>query len=52
MTLMPITPGLPLTLTQAVRWVLFTSKNDDSNGILARQTGFRRVIVRSQKRQP
>jgi hypothetical protein len=37
MTSMPITPGLALTLTQALRRVLFASQNDESSGIFARQ---------------
>jgi hypothetical protein len=51
MTLMPITPGLPVISTQASRRVLLACQNDDGSGIVARQPGFRQVIVRARKRR-
>jgi hypothetical protein len=46
----PCTPA-PLTLTQALRRVLFASQDDDSSGIFARRPGSGQVIVRAQERE-
>jgi hypothetical protein len=51
MTLMPDTPGLPVTSAQALRRVLFAGQNDDGSGIVGLQPGFWQVIVRARKRR-